>query len=161
MRARALLILAMLFSSPALANCVPPWQMQFACNVPERNARAEFCRITDPQQHPGKKEAYYNYTVGTQPAELYFETDSTWFSTKDTEADHPTDLTMAVGYARGQYVYAFVLTEDKREDDGIRDAEIRVYDSTDAFTSDVKDNHVTKLYCDPRSIVADLPSIRP
>ncbi len=159
--ARALFVLATLLSSPAWANCVPPWQTQFACNVPERNARAEFCRIAEPKQHPDKKEAYYNYTVGTQPAELYFETDSTWFSTKDTEVDHPTDLTMAVGYARGQYVYAFVVTEDKREDDGIRDAEIRVYNSTETFTNDVKDNHVTKLYCDPLSIVADLPSIRP
>ncbi|MCT7663164.1 hypothetical protein [Shinella kummerowiae] len=153
--------LAALLSSPALANCVPPWQTQFACNIPERNARAEFCRIAAPVDHPSKKEAYYIYVVGTAPAELYFETDSLWFSTKDMLVDHPTDLTMAVGFARADYVYAFVVTEDKREHDGIRDGEVRVYESTDAFTNDVKGNQVNTLYCDPESIVADLPSIRP
>lgn len=161
MRVISVLAMATLMASPALANCIPPWQTQFACNIPERNARAEFCRIAEPGEHPGKKEAYYSYVVGTKPAELYFETDSTWFSTKDTNIDHPTDLTMALGYARGDYVYAFVVTEDKREDDGIRDAEVRVYSSTEAFTNEVKDNHVSRLYCDPASIVADVPSIRP
>jgi hypothetical protein len=152
---------AVLLASPALANCVPPWQTQFACAIPERNARAEFCRIAEPAQHPGKKEAYYSYVVGTQPAELYFETDSTRFSTKETDVDHPTDLTMALGYARGDYVYAFVITQDKRLDDRIREADIRVYNSTDAFTNDVKGNEVIRLSCDPASIIADFPSIRP
>ncbi|HEY4200858.1 MAG TPA: hypothetical protein VGM83_09870 [Devosiaceae bacterium] len=144
---------------PALANCVPPWQTQFACNLPEQAARAEFCRLSDPI--PGVKEAYYSYAVEAEPAELYFQTDSTYFSTKDTEIDHPTDLTMAIGYARENYVYAFVVTEDEREADGIRDAEVRVYSSIDAFTNDTKDTEITKLYCDPASILADLDSIRP
>ena len=146
---------------PAMANCIPPWQTQFACNIPERNARAEFCRIADPKAHPDKKEAYYNYVIGTKPSELYFETNSTWFSTKDTNINHPIDMTMAMGYARGDYVYAFVVTEDKRNADGIRDAEVRVYSSTDKFTNDTKDNETAKLYCDPASIIADQDSIRP
>lgn len=36
----------------AHADCVPPWRTQFACNIPERNARAEFCRIAEPNNHP-------------------------------------------------------------------------------------------------------------
>jgi hypothetical protein len=68
---------------------------------------------------------------------------------------------MAVGYARGAYVYAFVITQDKRLDDRIREADIRVYNSTDAFTNAVKGNEVLRLSCDPASIIADLPSIRP
>lgn len=161
MKVRLALLLAAGLSSPAMANCIPPWQTQFACAIPERNARAEFCRIPDPAQHPDKKEAYYTYAVGAAPAELYFETDSTWFSTKDTDIDHPTDLTMAIGYAHGAYIYAFSVTEDKREPDGIRDAEIRVYSSADAFTSEARNTEESRLYCDPASILADLPSIRP
>jgi hypothetical protein len=34
---------------------------------------------------------------------------------------------MAIGYARGSYVYAFIVTEDSRNVDRIRDAEVRVY----------------------------------
>ena len=146
---------------PAMANCIPPWQTQFACNIPDRDARVEFCRIADPKAHPDKKEAYYNYVTGTKPSELYFETDSTWFSTKDTNIDHPTDMTMALGYARGEYVYAFVVTEDKRLGGAIRDAEVRVYSSTEKFTNDAKDNESARLYCDSKSIIADQDSIAP
>ncbi len=161
MRPFATLVFALLLPVCAEANCIPPWRMQFACNIPERHARVEFCRLPEPGDHPGKKEAYYTYAVGAAAAELYFETDSTWFSTKDTEIDHPTDLTMAVGYAHGRYVYAFVVTEDKREADGIRQGEVRVYGSTDAFTNDTRDNELTRLACDPASILADRASIRP
>lgn len=69
----------------AHADCVPPWRTQFACNIPEWNARAEFCRIAEPNNHPGLKEAYYTYAVGSRPTELYVRTDATYFSTKDTD----------------------------------------------------------------------------
>lgn len=144
-----------------MANCIPPWQTQFACHIPERDARAEFCRIAEPTKHPGLMEAYYTYAVGAKPTALYFETNATWFSTKDTNIDHPTDMTMAIGYARGSYVYAFIVTEDSRDTDRIRDAEVRVYNSIDAFTSSVKDTEVQRLYCDASTILADIPSIRP
>ena len=153
--------LVLLSPLPALANCIPPWKTHFACSIPEQNARAEFCRIADTDAHPDKNEGYYTYSVGAEPTELYFETDSIWFSTKDTDINHPTDLTMAMGYARDKWVYAFTITEDSREASGVRDAEVRVYSSTDDFTSDTKDNEVTKLYCDASTILADLNSIAP
>lgn len=81
MRFAALLCLLPL---PAAANCIPPWQTHFACDIPERNARAEFCRIAAPSAHPDKNEGYYTYAVAAEPAELYFETDEIWFSTRDT-----------------------------------------------------------------------------
>lgn len=152
---------AALASSSAMANCVPPWQTHFACSIPAKNARAEFCRIRDTKAHPDKKEGYYSYSVGSKPTELYFETDSIWFSTKDTDIHHPTDLSMSMGYARDKWVYAFVITQDKREADGVRDAEVRVYSSTDEFSSSVKGNEVVKLYCDPATILADFDSIAP
>jgi hypothetical protein len=155
------LTLAALIPLPAAANCIPPWQTQFACNIPERNARAEFCHLADPKANPDKKEAYYTYAAGTEKAELYFETDSTWFSTKDTNINHPTDLTMALGYARGDYVYAFVVTQDKDDSSVIKSGEIRVYPSTDAFTNETKDTEIAKLYCEWSSILADSDSIRP
>lgn len=147
--------------SSASANCIPPWQVLFACNIPQRDARAEFCLIPNTDAHPGKKQGYYTYVTGTKPAELYFEADGYYFSTKDTEVDHPTDLTMAVGFKRGDYVYSFTITEDERQPDGIRDGEVRVYSSLDAFTNDKKDTEVTKLYCDPASIIANRNEIRP
>ena len=144
-----------------MANCIPPWQPQFACKIERSNSRAEFCRIADPKKYPGKKEAYYTYAEGTSVAELYFQTNSTWFSTKDTEVEHPTDLTSSIGYGRGSYVYAFVVTEATGRSDFVRRAEIRVYDSIDAFSNQTKDNEIVRLKCDAQSIVADLPSIRP
>ncbi|NPD13727.1 hypothetical protein HOY34_00750 [Xinfangfangia sp. D13-10-4-6] len=154
---------ALLFLLPtaAAANCIPPWQVHFACDIPATNARAEFCRIADTAKHPGKKEAYYTYVVGDQPAELYFEASSVWFSVKDTNIDHPTDLTMAMGYPNGKWVYAFVVTEDKRLNGRIRDAEVRVYKSTDDFTSDQKDVEQLRLYCEPSSIIANQDMIAP
>jgi hypothetical protein len=78
--------------------------------------------------------------VGTKPAELYFEADDYYFSTKDTVAGHATDVVMGVGLLNKNYVYSFFVTEDKKLDGKIRDAEIRVYESIDAFSSDTKDN---------------------
>lgn len=161
MRVSIVVALVAMSSLPALANCLPPWQTQFSCSIPEQGARAEFCHIANPQDHPEKKEAYYSYAVGTNPAELYFETDSTWFSTKDTQIDHPTDLVSAIGYAKNNWIYAFVLTEDNREPDGVRDAEVRVYSSIDSFTSATKDTEVARLYCEPSSILVDIPTVRP
>lgn len=154
-------VMVVFASLPATANCIPPWQTQFACNIPDRNARAEFCRIDDTKANPGKKEAYYSYATGSGPTELYFETDNTLFSTKDTDINHPTDMTMAIGYARGDYVYAFVVTEDNRIPDRIRDAEVRVYKTIDAFSNDKKDTEIMRLYCASASILADRDSIRP
>ncbi|UXN75766.1 hypothetical protein N8D56_26350 (plasmid) [Devosia sp. A8/3-2] len=161
MRIYISLALAALSPLPAMANCIPPWKTHFACSIPEQDARAEFCRIADTKANPNKKEGYYTYSVGTEPTELYFETDSIWFSTKDTDIDHPTDLTMSMGYARDNWIYAFVITEDSREADGVRDAEVRVYSSTDDFTSSTKDTEVVKLHCDSSTILADLDSIAP
>ncbi|MBS9719178.1 hypothetical protein JYU29_00585 [Tianweitania sp. BSSL-BM11] len=145
----------------AAANCIPPWQTLFACNIPRQDARAEFCLIPDTDAHPGKKQGYYTYVVGTKPAELYFEADGYYFSTKDTLVDHPTDLTMAIGFKRGAYVYSFTITEDRQIDGRVRDGEVRVYSSLDAFTSSEKDTEVTRLYCDRASILADTDNIRP
>lgn len=66
---------------------------------------------------------------------------------------------MAIGYARGNYVYAFVVSEEKQRGGRIRDAEVRVYPSVDACTNDVMGTAIDRLSCDPSSILAD--SIRP
>jgi hypothetical protein len=107
---KRLAALILLLPAPVMANCIPPWQTHFSCYIPERNAQAEFCRIADTDAHPGKKEGYYSYVVGAELAELYFETDRIGFSVKDTNIDHPTDMTMAMGYMRDDWVYAFVVT---------------------------------------------------
>lgn len=148
-------------SSPVLANCLPPYQTQFACQIPERNARAEFCRLSDPAKHPKLKEGYYSYAVGAGPAELHFETNSIWFSTKDTDVDDPLGLTMAVGFALRSHVYAFVVIEDRADPDRIRAADVRVYSSIDAFTNDTKGTEIARLACEPSTIIADTASIRP
>ena len=152
---KPLAALLFLVPVPAAANCIPPWQTHFSCSIPERDAQVEFCRIADTDAHPGKKEGYYTYVVGTEPAELYFETDLIGFSVKDTNIDHPTDLTMAMGYLRGDWVYAFVITQDSRLDDRVRDAEVRVYKSFDEFSNDDKDVEEVRLYCDSQSIIAN------
>lgn len=153
--------LALFTALPAAANCTPPWQTLFACNIPERDARAEFCKIADTKAHPGMKEVYYNYVVGTKPSQLYFQAEGYIFSTKDTDVNHPTDLTMAIGFPNGKHVYAFSVTEDSRLAGGYRDAQVRVYSSIDAFTSSEKDTELIKLYCDSSSIIADRNEIRP
>ncbi|WP_035201269.1 hypothetical protein [Agrobacterium tumefaciens] len=161
MKRRLLAIVLVLFPLAAEANCLPPWQTLFACNIMSSSARAEFCEIADTESHKSLKSHYYTYVVGTKPAELYFEADGYYFSTKDTVAGHPTDLAMGVGLLNKNYVYSFFVTEDKKLDGKIRDAEIRVYKSIDAFSSDTKDNEQLRLQCDPRSIVANQENIRP
>ena len=62
---------------------------------------------------------------------------------------------------RDKWVYAFVIIEDSRESDGVRDAEGRVYSPTDGYTNSTKDTKVSKLYCDSSTNLADLDSIAP
>jgi len=68
---------------------------------------------------------------------------------------------LCIRYARDKWVYAFVITEDSRENDGVRDAKARVYSSTDDYISSTKDTEVSKLYCDSSTNLADLDSIVP
>jgi hypothetical protein len=150
-----------LFPTLAAANCLPPWQTHFACDLPERNARAEFCRIAKPQQHPGVPEHYYSFVRGTQPAELYFQTDSYWFTTKDVDVNHPSSFRVGVGYARGNTVYAFFVNQRHSDQRIVGDAEVRVYESTDAFSSSTRDNEQLRLRCAPGSVVADTAAIAP
>ncbi|RKK01241.1 hypothetical protein EBE87_27670 [Pseudoroseomonas wenyumeiae] len=145
----------------SMANCIPPWQTQFACDIPERNARVEFCRIAEPRLHPGRAELYYTFVTGTRPAELYFEAESYIFSTKEMDADRPSEITSGIGYPRGNYVYAFFITEDRRRPGNVRDAEVRAYSSVDAFSNSKRSNDIIKLRCERSSIVADFDSIRP
>ncbi|WP_312950310.1 hypothetical protein [Agrobacterium sp.] len=156
-----LTIFVALFPWTASANCMPPWQTLFACNIKGSEARAEFCEIADQESHKSLKSHYYTYVVGTKPAELYFEADGYYFSTKDTIAGHPSDLTMGVGLANKNYVYSFFVTEDKNDDGPVRDAEIRVYKSIDAFSNDTKNNEQLRLQCDPASVIANKDNIRP
>ena len=94
--------MAALIPLPAAANCIPPWQTQFACNIPERNVRVEFCHLADPKANPDKKEANYTYAAGTEKTEINFENESTRKSTKETNINHSTELHMALGNARGR-----------------------------------------------------------
>lgn len=158
MRLTALLIM---LPFPAVANCIPPWQTHFACDIPEKNARAEFCRIADPAAHPGKSQAYYTYAVGTAPAELYFESDSVVFSTKDFILEHQSDTSSGMGYLYGKMVYSFFVTQDERLNNRVREAEVRVYNSADDFTSRDRNLEVARLSCDPDSIVANIGLIAP
>ena len=148
---------------PALAsaNCLPPWQTHFACDLPERNARAEFCRIAEPARHPGQPEHYYSFVRGTQPAELYFQTDSYRFTTKDMDPDHPHHFRVGVGYARGNTVYAFFVNQRRSDQRIVGDAEVRVYESTEAFSSLTRHNEQLSLRCAPGSVVADTAAIAP
>jgi hypothetical protein len=143
------------------ANCVPPWQTLFACDIPLTEGRAEFCELADPAAHKGKHAYYYSYSVSTEPAELHFETDDSYFSTKDTSADHPTDLTMGIGLVNTDYVYSFFVTEDKRLAGEIREASVRVYRSKEAFSSETLNNEVQRLQCKGDSIIANKADIRP
>lgn len=158
MRVAALL---MILPFPAAANCIPPWQTHFACNIPEKNARAEFCRIADTSSNPGKHEVYYTYAVGTEPAELYFESDTIRFSTKDFILEHQYDTDSGMGYVYGKMVYSFFVTQDERLNNRVREAEVRVYRSIDDFTSRDRDLEVARLYCDPNSIEANTDLIGP
>ncbi|WP_338661256.1 hypothetical protein VQH23_13515 [Pararoseomonas sp. SCSIO 73927] len=150
-----------LMPTMALANCLPPWQTQFACNIPERNARVEFCRIADARLRAGRAEVYYTFVTGTQPAELYFEADHYIFSTKQMGADRPSEITSGIGYPRGNYVYSFFITDDRRRPGNVRGAEVRAYSSIEAFTNSKRGNEIVRLRCDPSSIVADMGSIAP
>ncbi|WP_313615744.1 hypothetical protein [Agrobacterium sp.] len=161
MKRRLLTTFLALFPLTASANCIPPWQTLFACNIRGSEARAEFCEITDQESHKSLKSHYYTYAIGTKPAELYFEADGYYFSTKDTNPDHPTDLRMGVGLANKNYVYSFFVTEDKSSDGPVRDAEIRVYKSIDAFSNHTKDNEQARLQCEPGSVIANKDNIRP
>ncbi|WP_338665920.1 hypothetical protein VQH23_12215 [Pararoseomonas sp. SCSIO 73927] len=160
MKMPAALAMTML-PSLAMANCIPPWQTQFACNIPERNARVEFCRIAEPQRHPRRQEVYYTFVTGIGPAELHFEADGYIFSTKEVDTTRPSEITSGIGYPRGEYVYAFFVTEHSSRPGSVSNAEVRVYNSIDAFTNSKRDNEIARFRCQPSSVIADVANIRP
>ncbi|AXC49267.1 hypothetical protein DRW48_05830 [Paracoccus suum] len=139
----------------AQANCAPPYATLFACDIPERNARVEFCEIRDDRPHPGRGDHSYNYSVGAAPAELYFEADGYYFSTKYMDSGD----TVGVGLKHGNYVYAFYVTGKYLE--RVDSAQIQVFDSVDAFQSDAKEVEVERRYCAPGSIILNWDTIAP
>ena len=154
-------LLTLLLPMAASANCISPWVTHFACEIEGKNSRAEFCRLRDTKQYPDKKEGYYTYADASGKTKLYFETDSIWFSTKDTNVDHPRDLAMAMGYKLKNYIYSFTVITDKDNTNIIRDAEVRVYKSTDDFTDTSHGKELNRLYCKPSSIIAEPDLIAP
>lgn len=161
MRGIILFFLFVLLPVPAAASCSSPWETHFACDIEHKHARAEFCRIADTEAHPSKKEAYYSYVIGDEPAELYFETDKVLFSTKDFILEHQSDTSSGMGYQLGKIVYSFFVTQDERLGNRVREAEVRVYKSADDFFSRDKNVEIARLTCDPASIVANTALIAP
>ncbi len=68
---------------------------------------------------------------------------------------------MGVGYARGNTVYAFFVTQRGAELRVGGDAELRVYETVEAFTSSTPDTEILRLRCAPSSVIADSASIAP
>jgi hypothetical protein len=145
----SLIAAAALASAPAAADCVSPWKTFFSCNIAKSDARAEFCKLDDPDAYPALKEGYYTYTRSTGPADLRFETDNIKESFKEN-AFNPTQAVAAFGYVRGTYVYAFFATEDRKG--GFPHAEIRVYNTVEKFMDKARRNESERLVCDPDSI---------
>lgn len=136
----------------------------FACDIPERDARVELCQImTDEEaEAAGKKQFTYNYTVGNGPAELYFEDDGFWFSTKYMDAGGDPELkrtTVGVGLRNTPYIYAvFISGEYLGTATG---AQVHVYKNEDDFTSDKREIEIERRYCDPATIRVDWSNIAP
>lgn len=158
-------ILALLAASlpfeAARANCPPPYSTLFACDIPERGARVEFCEVVrDEDVHAaGMPQFTYNYTVGTGPAELFFDANGYYFSTKYYDDDTPGRDTTGIGLKHGTYVYAvFISGEYLRRADK---AQIHVYKSVDDFQSSAREIDIERRYCAPGSILVNWENIRP
>lgn len=137
----------------AMANCIPPWQTLFACEIEGSEARAEFCQISEPQKHPTQSEGYYTFAHGPEMAELYFETNEVVASNKDAAHRQVSHFNPAIGFVRGGYVYAFFA--NGISDPGVEPVEIRVYDAVEKFMNDEPGNELERLVCDPASVVID------
>lgn len=147
---------ALTSAGAAGANCPPPYATVFSCEIPERDARVEFCELPGVTDDPARFT--YNYTVGTAPAELFFEADGYYFSTKYYDAPGMAE-TVGWGLKYGPMIYSvFIYGEYLGKPEG---AQIHVYDSVDAFGSEERENESERRYCDPASIRVNWDSIAP
>ena len=143
----------------AMANCIPPWQTLFACVIAGTDARAEFCQISEPEEHLTLSEGYYSFARGSAMAELYFETDELLASDKGAVETRMSHFNPAIGFVRGGYAYAFF--PNGTGDPGVEPVEIRVYDTVEKFMNDEPGNEIQRLVCDPASVVIDPLAVIP
>lgn len=155
MRAVHLFILLPLLAAPqAQANCAPPFMTIFACDIMGRDARVEFCADNSP--HGGQRYSY-NFTSGLGPAELYFEADGHYGSTKYM-ADGVPFNTLGSGLMNGKTVYAFFATGYQTQN--IESAQIHVYRSLEDFQSR-PESDIQRLYCQPETVRIDWDNTGP
>lgn len=143
----------------AAANCNPPFATLFSCKIQGRAQYVEYCHA--PADEQGVIRSYsYNFTSGFGPAELYFTSGANgliykYLDPKRSDAEN----TLGFSLGNGNHQYAFFITGIFGE--RIRAAQIHVYDSIDAATSDRTENEISRLYCETESVRVNWDHIRP
>lgn len=142
----------------ALANCTPPYQTLFYCDIRDSDARVEFC-MEQPDGDGVSRTHSYNFARGVQPSELYFESDDNRLDLRfyETSRDDAQN-TMGVSLHRGDHFYSFYVTGLYGAT--IRAAQIHVSDAA-AYESGKLESEKLRLYCDPDSVLIDWDAMYP
>lgn len=146
----AFTVILTLAESQAQANCPPPFTTMFACDIMGRQARVEFCADTATAD-TGVARYSYNFTSGLGPAELYFETDGYYGSSKYMVDGIPHN-TLGSGLMNGDTVYSFFVTGYETRD--VESAQIHVYNSLADFQEN-PESDIQRLYCVPGTVLID------
>ncbi|WP_347140896.1 hypothetical protein [Paracoccus sp. SSK6] len=149
-RAAACILAAFIGAPAAWADCVQPYENLFTCDIPERSATVQFCRIfgDNPEDLPE-----YRYSYGDNgTAELVFTTrQATSTAVSGVWGIPGTAITTA--YVNGQTVYAAFVPFDEHE--YRRSAVVLVYKDMDSYVNEREKGILARRSCYPPSIVVN------
>ena len=159
-------------TSVSFANCVPPMQTLFACDLENSGGRVEFCHEIVSEETPtsssvpGDRQSY-SFVRGIAPTELYFTPTTSMFRTLDTNSvdrkiyGPRASSFLTIGYQNVDYVYAVLLAVDEEYYNGNYGAEVRVFKNSDDFYKLETNTEVARLFCDAGSVIVDQGEFRP
>lgn len=156
---RAVLVVVLLTSSSAFADgyCNEPYDEFFACDIPERGARVEFCRILDRDQITAQTLEYRYSYAEHGIVKLSFDTDDA-MSTVSTGIRGISGDALTTGLDNAGTIYAAYIPAG---DVYPQQAVLMVYPSMDDYLRGEDGDVLGRRYCYPPSIHTNIESFGP
>lgn len=145
-----LIFAAMLASGAAYADgyCNEPYDEFFACDIPERGARVEFCRVLDRAQITDQTPEYRYSYAENGVVQLSFDTANA-MSTAASGIRGIWGDALTTGFDNAGTIYAAYIPV---EADYPSEAVVMVYPSMDDYIKGEEGTVLARRYCYPPSI---------
>lgn len=150
----AVLGAALLASGAASADgfCNEPYDEFFACDIPERGARVEMCRILDRSQIT-KQTPEYRYSYAEHGVvKLAFDTTNAMSTVASNIRGIDGDA-LTTGFDNAGTIYAAYIPADQ---DYPQQAVVIVYPSMDDYTNSDGGRVLGRRYCYPSSVYVNM-----